>query len=394
MRSASRTGSASVSGRFTTRVTAAPAARTGRSPGCRTSTAARWTGSSASASAGSSGAAAARRPRRPAPSCDARVSWATTTRASSTNYWAYAKSFVLSDHMFEPNWGWSLPAHLWLVSGWSARFSTPTDPSTCSSNLDGPTNGPSGRSRATRTARSTAGPISPTSCTRTTSRGRTTSNAARRRTARQGRSAATRGSRARTRPGCGTRCRTSSRSATTSRPATCSRSRSFYARGASAGRCRRSPGSRRTATTSEHPRRIDADGQAWVTRLVNAVMREPGLVELGDLPRVGRLGRLLRPRRPPQRRRERLRVARAGAASSAPTRAVGYVDHQTLSFDAYLKFIEDDFLGGARLDPKTDGRPDPRPTVREDVAALGDLARQFDFTQAPRPPFRPSSPGP
>ena len=43
----------------------------------------------------------------------------------------------------------------------------------------------------------------------------------------------------------------------------------------------------------------------------------------------------------------------------------GYIDHQVLSFDAYVKFIEDDFLGGARLDPKTDGRPDPRPNVRE-----------------------------
>ena len=43
----------------------------------------------------------------------------------------------------------------------------------------------------------------------------------------------------------------------------------------------------------------------------------------------------------------------------------GYIDHQTLSFDAYAKFIEDDFLDGQRLDPKTDGRPDPRPDVRE-----------------------------
>ena len=46
----------------------------------------------------------------------------------------------------------------------------------------------------------------------------------------------------------------------------------------------------------------------------------------------------------------------------------GYIDHQTLSFDAYAKFIEDDFLGGQRLDPTTDGRPDPRPDVRENAA--------------------------
>src|SRR5438270_4435558 len=33
------------------------------------------------------------------------------------NYWAYARAFVLQDHMFEPNLGWSLPAHLFIVSG-------------------------------------------------------------------------------------------------------------------------------------------------------------------------------------------------------------------------------------------------------------------------------------
>jgi phospholipase C len=52
-----------------------------------------------------------------------------------------------------------------------------------------------------------------------------------------------------------------------------------------------------------------------------------------------------------------------------------------------VKFIEDVFLGGARLNPATDGRPDPRPTVRETVPILGDLANDFDFTQQPRPPM-------
>ena len=64
----------------------------------------------------------------------------------------------------------------------------------------------------------------------------------------------------------------------------------------------------------------------------------------------------------------------------------GYLDHQTLSFDAYDKFIEGDFLGGARLDPATDGRPDPRPDIRENGPQLGDLSADFDFTQPPRPP--------
>jgi phospholipase C len=65
----------------------------------------------------------------------------------------------------------------------------------------------------------------------------------------------------------------------------------------------------------------------------------------------------------------------------------GFIDHQALSFDAYLKFIEDDFLHGERIDPKTDGRPDPRPDVRENAPVLGDLTRDFDFNQRPRPPF-------
>ena len=65
----------------------------------------------------------------------------------------------------------------------------------------------------------------------------------------------------------------------------------------------------------------------------------------------------------------------------------GYVDHQTLSFDAYVKFIEDDFLGGRRLDPATDGRPDPRPDVRERAPQLGNLVRDFDFSQKPRRPL-------
>ena len=64
----------------------------------------------------------------------------------------------------------------------------------------------------------------------------------------------------------------------------------------------------------------------------------------------------------------------------------GFIDHQTLSHDAYVKFIEDDFLNGARIDPKSDGRPDPRPDVRERAPQLGDLRRDFDFAQPPRRP--------
>jgi phospholipase C len=65
----------------------------------------------------------------------------------------------------------------------------------------------------------------------------------------------------------------------------------------------------------------------------------------------------------------------------------GYVDHQSLSFDAYDKFIEDDFLGGQRIDPRSDGRPDPRPDVRENEKTLGNLVSDFNFDHRPRSPM-------
>ncbi len=71
----------------------------------------------------------------------------------------------------------------------------------------------------------------------------------------------------------------------------------------------------------------------------------------------------------------------------SPYAKEGYIDHQTLSQDAYLKLIEDLFLDGQRIDPTTDGRPDPRPTVREALPILGDLIADFDFSQPPRPPL-------
>ena len=78
---------------------------------------------------------------------------------------------------------------------------------------------------------------------------------------------------------------------------------------------------------------------------------------------------------------------RVPALVISPYAKRGYVDHQVLSFDAYLKFIEDDFLKGARIDPKTDGRPDSRPGVRENAKILGNLVSDFNFNQKPRPPL-------
>src|SRR5206468_7665291 len=54
------------------------------------------------------------------------------------NYWAYARNFVLQDHMFEPNLGWSQVSHLYLVSGWSAKCSRPNQPMSCRTDIINP----------------------------------------------------------------------------------------------------------------------------------------------------------------------------------------------------------------------------------------------------------------
>jgi hypothetical protein len=74
------------------------------------------------------------------------------------------------------------------------------------------------------------------------------------------------------------------------------------------------------------------------------------------------------------------------AITISPYARKGFIDRQVLSSDAYLKFIEDDFLGGARLNPRTDHRPDSRPDVREDASILGNLVQDFNFNQRPRAP--------
>src|SRR3954463_14752103 len=59
-------------------------------------------------------------------------------RREIPNYWRYADEFVLQDHMFEPDTSWSLPAHLFLVSGWSAKCRLKGDPSSCRTVMENP----------------------------------------------------------------------------------------------------------------------------------------------------------------------------------------------------------------------------------------------------------------
>ena len=69
----------------------------------------------------------------------------------------------------------------------------------------------------------------------------------------------------------------------------------------------------------------------------------------------------------------------------SPYASRGYIDHQVLSLDAYLKFIEDDFLGGSRLDPKRTGGRTRAPTCARRPRPRR-LVKEFDFTQKPRSP--------
>jgi phospholipase C len=137
---------------------------------------------------------------------------------------------------------------------------------------------------------------------------------------------------------------------------------------------------------SEHPPSAVSAGQAYVTRLVNAIMRGPNWKSTAIFLTWDDWGGFYDHVAPPVVDGNGYGLRVPGLVISPFARA-GYIDHQTLSFDSYAKFIEDDFLGGQRLDPVTDGRSDPRPYVRENAPILGDLARDFDFTARPRPPL-------
>ncbi|WP_432398781.1 alkaline phosphatase family protein [Pseudarthrobacter sp. L19] len=141
-----------------------------------------------------------------------------------------------------------------------------------------------------------------------------------------------------------------------------------------------------TDKVSEHAPNSIAAGQAYVAGLVNAVMSGPDWDSTAIFLTWDDWGGFYDHVAPPVADVNGYGLRVPGLIIS-PYARKGYIDHQTASHDAYIKFIEDDFLHGQRIDPATDGRPDGRPSVRENSPLLGDLTKAFDFNQAPQPPL-------
>jgi phospholipase C len=145
---------------------------------------------------------------------------------------------------------------------------------------------------------------------------------------------------------------------------------------------------------SEHPPGLVSAGQSYVTGLINAIMRSPDWSSTAIFLSWDDWGGFYDHVLPPSVDLNGYGLRVPGMVISPYARR-GLIDHNTLSHDAYNKFIEDDFLGGQRLDPATDGRPDPRPDVRETNPLLSDLRVDFNFTQKPRrPEILPIHPAP
>jgi len=299
------------------------------------------------------------------------------------NYWAYARHFVLQDHMFEPNASWSLPEHLFMVSEWSARC-TSDDPATCVNQLETP-GYPPDYHHIGKAPHYAWTDLTWLLHRQGVSWAYYVFTGAEPDTADDDEMATpTRPLNAKT-PGIWnplpffTTVREDGELGNVQ-----SLNRFFVA--AQDGTLPAVSWICPNDRVSEHPPGLVSAGQAYVTSLIDAIMQGPSWNSTAIFLAWDDWGGFYDHVVPPSVDRNGYGL-RVPALVISPYARRGFVDHQTLSFDAYVKFIEDVFLGGERLDPATDGRPDPRPTVRESVAILGDLRHDFDFNQAPRPPL-------
>jgi phospholipase C len=313
------------------------------------------------------------------------------TAAEIPNYWTYARDFVLQDHMFEAVKSWSLPDHLYQVSAWSARCKN-RSPMSCVNDIVGPY-GVNTFNQAVA---------------QELAKGTTSINLAW--TDITWLLYAYHVSwayyvQAGTQPDC------DDDAAETCPPVVQNVetpgiwnplplfedvqqdhqladiqdvSRFFTA--AKAGTLPAVSWITPSGDDSDHPPAGIHLGQAYVTSIINAVMKSPDWDSTAIFLSWDDWGGFYDNVVPPTVDQNGYGLRVPGLVIS-PYARQGYIDHQTYSSDAYLKFIEDDFLNGARLNPKTDGRADPRPDVREDEPILGNLVADFDFNQSPRPPL-------
>ncbi|MDQ1475854.1 MAG: hypothetical protein QOE62_1083 [Actinomycetota bacterium] len=311
------------------------------------------------------------------------------TRSDIPNYWSYAKDFVLQDRMFQPNASWSLPEHLFQVSEWSAACTRHNAPGSCVNALEQP--GPSPPNIV-------PGQVRPTASTPIYAWTDLTYLLHKKQVS-WGYYVVT-GTEPDCRDNASVSCAPVPQNSTTpgiwnplpyfdtvrnnNQLGNIRSVDKFYA-SAKHGTLPAVSWVVPSGDVSEHPPSTVSAGQSYVTSLVNAVMSGPNWDSTAIFLAWDDWGGFY-DHVPPPRVDVNGYGLRVPGIVISPYAKRGFVDHQTLSFDAYAKFIEDVFLGGQRLNPRSDGRPDPRPTVRENVAILGDLAKDFDFNQAPRPP--------
>jgi phospholipase C len=306
------------------------------------------------------------------------------------NYWTYANKYVLADHMYEPTPSYTLPAHLYMVSAWSATCNKDGDPMTCKTDLTGPGAVP-GDSKAKQYAWTDVTHLlhnAGVSWRYYVAPG--------------------------TIPDCANEsdayCVPIEQKIGT--PSIFNPLPEFltvkdngqlgniqtadnFMTAAKNGTLPSVSWVVPSNTNSEHPDALLSRGQAWTTTLINSVMSGPDWDSSAIFLFWDDWGGFYDHSPPPTP--DGLPSSDPGYGIRVPSLLIspyakqGYIDHQAMSFDAYLKFVEDVFLSGQRIDPATDGRPDSRPDVRENFltfdGATSNLSGEFDFTQSPRPPM-------
>jgi len=343
------------------------------------------------------------------------------TAAEIPNYWAYAKNYVLQDHMFEGVSSWSWPAHLQIVSGWSAQC-TSKNPKSCTSDLPWLKATPSSPSHSAVAIDTQIDKFVNEEITSGKSNIDLAwtdltwllyhNHVSWRYYVQTG-----------TQPDCenpnATSCPPVPQSYKTpgiwnplplftdvqeDKQESNIQPLNDYLAAAHSGTLPSVSWVVPSFQDSEHPKSSVHQGQAYVTALVNAVMKGPDWDSTAIFLTWDDWGGFYDNVTPPHVDLNGYGL-RVPSLVISPYAKTGYVDHQVLTSDAYLKFIEDDFLNceqpgestsvygckgspvSARLNPTTDGRPDPRPDVRENVSILGNLLNDFDFSQAPRSPL-------